>query len=60
MNKSPDSKTLSSLSKKGYLLTDIMGTLKITRGDNQINSKLLTQENTSSAILSRVDSLLLE
>lgn len=55
MVKSPST---SSVSKQNYSITDIMNTLKIMRNDIQaINTKLLTQENTSSAILARMDTL---
>lgn len=38
-----------------------MNTLKIVRNDiHSINTKLLTQENTSSAILARMDTLTAE
>jgi protein gp37 len=57
MNKSPVTKP-STNPKKDVSLVDIMNTIKIMRNDTQsINSKLLTQENTSIAILNRMDSL---
>lgn len=56
--KSPIQKSNSNGNKIEYSLVDIMNTLKIMRNDIQsINSKLLTQENTSIAILARMDSL---
>lgn len=58
MNKSPVTKLSSINTKKDISLIDIMNTLKIMRNDIQlINSKLLTQENTSTAILYRMDNL---
>jgi cell division protein FtsB len=58
MNKSSVNKSPSSVNKKEYSLADIMNTLKIMRNDIQsINTKMLTQENTSTAILTRMDSL---
>lgn len=58
MIKSPVSKPPLTNTKKDVSLVDIMNTLKIMRNDIQsINSKLLTQENTSTAILNRMDTL---
>ncbi|KAL4153587.1 hypothetical protein QTP88_001420 [Uroleucon formosanum] len=57
-NKSPVSKPPLTNTKKDVSLVDIMNTLKIMRNEIQsINSKLLTQENTSTAILNRMDTL---
>lgn len=61
LNKSPVSKPPLTNTKKDVSLVDIMNTLKIMRNDIQsINSKLLTQENTSTAILNRIDTLSVE
>lgn len=58
MNKSSVSKLPLTNTKKEVSLADIMNTLKIVRNDIQsINTKLLTQENTSTAILNRMDTL---
>jgi len=58
MNKSPVSKPPLTNTKKDVSLVDIMNTLKIMRYDIQsINSQLLTQENTSTAILNRMNTL---
>lgn len=55
MNNSPSTKRGA---KQDYSLTDIINTLTFLRNDIQaINTKLLTQENTSSAILARMDTL---
>jgi len=58
MNKSPVTKPPSTNIRKDISLVDIMNTLKIMRNDIQsINTKFLTQENTSAAILNRMDTL---
>jgi len=52
MSKSPSNKAVT---KQNYSITGVMNTLKIVRNDiHSINSKLLTQENMSSAILARM------
>lgn len=54
MQKSP-TKPTPSVGKKDISLTDVWNALVGMRKDIQsINSKLLTQENTSTAILSRM------
>lgn len=58
LNKSPVTKPPSVNTKKYISLFDIMNTFKIMRYNMQsINSKLLTQKNTSTAILDRMDTL---
>jgi len=55
MNNSPSSK---SRGKQNYSVSDIMNTLKTICFDvKSINTKLLTQENTLTAILTQVDIL---
>lgn len=57
MNKSPI-KSIPSRSIKEFSLTDIMNALTSMRKEIQsINSKLSTQENTSTAILNKIDAL---
>jgi len=58
MNKSP---SIKAVTKENYSITDVMNTLKIVRNDiHSINAKLLTQVNTSSAILARMDTFAAE
>jgi len=58
MNKSP---SIKAVTKQNYSITDVMNTLNIVRNDiHSINTKLLMQENTSSAILARMDTLTAE
>jgi len=55
------SPSIKAVTKQNYSITDVMNTLKIVRNDiHSINAKLLTQENTSSAILARMDTLTAE
>jgi len=59
MQKSP-TKTTLPVGKKDISLTDVWNALVGMQKDIQsINTKLLTQENTSTAILSRMDALFL-